>query len=111
MIFTVIQALVFSQLATAGKHCGEGVIMDLKEGGWNLEGVMIKLEGPNSAESGTTDTTRQGFIHFDSNNLTAERAEAVRRIAGMAFAMGSRVWVYSHNNSCKNATEISVLNY
>jgi len=108
----VASSLLFAVNANA-QVCGVGKIVNMKEGGWNLDGLHIELEGPNADPSGADKRYigNRGFIFFDADSLSADRLESIRRIASLAIATGKKVWVNSHNGSCKDATEISLLNH
>jgi len=119
-VFGALSLLLVSGVANASS-CGYGTIYDLKEGGWNLDGLHIELLGSpiNGGPATTADgdhpgTRRTGvdghkFIYFDPSLLSPERMEAIRRIANIAFAMRAPVWVNSHTGNCLQATEISVM--
>lgn len=98
--------------STYAQICGQGKIVDMKEGGWNSDGLAIQLSGPNADPSGADK--RQGsagrwYVFYDANHLSPERLEAIRRIAALAVATGKSVWSNSHTGTCKNATELSIL--
>lgn len=92
-------ASVYSQ------QCGSGNIVELKEGGWNSDDFMIRLEGPNAEVA----TRFHGFVRFSATNLSSARLDAIRRLATSAFALDAKVWTYSHTGSCSSATELSML--
>jgi hypothetical protein len=106
--FTVSLILLGVSSAQAGTHCGRGFIHDLKEGGWNLDGLHVELKG-QQADLGNDTKRANKYIYFDPNFLTPERMAGIRRIASLAFAMKSPVWTFSHNSDCTMATELSVL--
>lgn len=104
LIATFTFAVAFGSAANAA-HCGAGTIVDIKEGGWNTDDLMIKLEGANAS----ANTLFQGFVRFRASALSAARLEAIRRLATTAFALDAKVWTFSHNGTCTSATEISML--
>lgn len=69
---------------------------------------MIKIEGPGAVAE-IESTKFHGYIRFRAANLGPERLEAIRRAASLGFAMDVRVWTFSHNADCSNATELSLL--
>ena len=103
VIFSIV-TIFFGSTAYA-QPCGAGTIVEIKEGGWNSDDFMIKLEGPNASSS----TLFQGFVRFSATGLSAARIESIRRLATTAFALDATVWTYSHTGSCTSATEISIL--
>ena len=103
LVISCILSLFFGSSAYA-VQCGAGTIVDIKEGGWNTDDFMIRLEGPNASAG----TLFHGFVRFSSSGLSATRIEAIRRLATTAFALDANVWTYSHNGSCSSATEISI---
>ena len=96
---------IFFGSSAYAQLCGAGTIVEIKEGGWNSDDFMIKLEGPNAS----ADSLYQGFVRFSSTGLSAVRIESIRRLATTAFALNAKVWTYSHTGSCTSATEISML--
>lgn len=97
-------SLILSSNANA-VSCGTGYIVDIKEGGWNSDDFMIKLEGPNAGAS----TLWNGFIRFTTDNLSETRINAIRRLATTAFALDAMVWTNSHHGDCTSATEFSII--
>lgn len=105
----VAAAVFFSTVAASPSHatqCGSGHIVDYKEGGWNSDDFMIKLEGINA---GGSTTLWQGFVRFKSSDISAARLDAIRRLAATAFALDAKVWTFSHNGDCSSATEMSMI--
>lgn len=106
-ILIALFAAAFMIMATSAsaQQCGAGKIVDIKEGGWNSDDFMIKIDGANANQP----TLWNGFVRFSASELGENRLNAIRRIAGMAFALNASVWTYSHNGTCASATEMSVL--
>lgn len=95
----------------AGVPCGSGKIIDIKEGGWNRNGLALQLSGPDSTVGDNTKRSGTGtrlYVYYNAN-LGNNRLDALRRLAAMAFALDATVWTYSHTNNCSAATELSVL--
>jgi hypothetical protein len=122
-IAVALSFMLLSNLAQANVFCGSGIIVDLKEGGWNQDGLAIRLSGANSQGNSPT-TLKAGsngdlYVWYrltnadmqDFNGITQSRLDAIRRSASLAFAMGATVWTFSHNNSCSDTTELSVLDW
>ena len=108
---TVIAAISFTSISFAATTCGAGKIIDIKEGGWNSNGLAIQLTGPDSTTGDSTKKPGTGtrlFVYFNAN-LGSNKIDAIRRLAAMAFAMNADVWTNSHNNNCSAATELSIL--
>ena len=103
IIFSIVTILFGSP--SYAQPCGAGTIVEIKEGGWNSDDFMIKLEGPNAS----AESLFQGFIRFSATSLSATRMESIRRLATTAFALDAKVWTYTHTGSCASATEISIL--
>ncbi len=110
-ILLVLVVVLFSSISLAGTQCGAGKIVDIKEGGWNSNGLALQLSGPDANNGDRTKKPGTGsrlYVYYNAN-LGNNRLDAIRRLAAMAFAMDAEVWTYSHNNNCAAATEISVL--
>lgn len=110
VVFSIF-GIVFSSAVVAGVPCGSGKIVDIKEGGWNRNGLAIQLSGPDANTGDNTKKPGTGtrlYVYYNAN-LGNNRLDAIRRLAAMAFAMDATVWTYSHNNNCSVATELSVL--
>lgn len=108
----LIAGISFFASAAHAVQCGAGKIIDLKEGGWNDNGLALLLEGPNSNLGNNTKRAGTGgtrYVFFSAANLPTDQLEAIRRIASLAFAADKTVWTNSHSGSCSNATELSVL--
>jgi len=93
--------------------CGQGKIIDLKEGGWNQNGLAIQLSGPSANVGNNTKRAGTGgsrYVYYSAATLPPDQLEAIRRIAALAFAAEKTVWTNSHTGSCADATELSVLN-
>lgn len=103
--------VLFSSASFAGTPCGSGKIVDIKEGGWNRNGLALQLSGPDANVGDNTKKAGTGsrlYVYYNAN-LGSNRIDAIRRLAAMAFAMDATVWTYSHNNNCSASSEISLL--
>ena len=112
----VVGLLAIASSATStgafAQLCGSGTVVDMKEGGWNEDGVAVQLSGPNARPGGAdlrSGSAGPAYVYFSASTLNPQRLEGIRRIASLAVATGKTVWTYSHTGSCENATEISIL--
>ena len=104
-------ASLFMATSAQAQVCGMGKIVDMKDGGWNQDGLAIQLEGPSARPSGADLRAGGGgrlYVFFDASTLSAERLEGIKRIAALAIATGKTVWTNAHTGSCRDATEISI---
>ncbi len=102
----ILSATAFSYVQAG--TCGMGVITELKEGGWNTDDLMIKIDYRVTA-SAHNGTEWQGFVRFKANELSVERMKSIRAMAYLALATSPRlVWIGTHNSDCSRATEISL---
>jgi len=109
-LFVAAVILIASSTANAGT-CGGGKIIDIKEGGWhngNWDGLFIKVDNSRFTIQ-HPDTFHNGYIHFSSYTMPATRLEAIRRMALVAFTTKADVFTFSATGSCKDATEISLI--
>ncbi len=96
-------AILFSSF-TYAQRCGTGHIIEIKEGGWNTDDFMIKVQ----TSATNAPSLFHGFVRFSATDLSQARLDAIRRLATTAFALNAKVWTYSHTGSCSSATELSM---
>lgn len=105
---TLLASSVFAFSSAHAGSCGSGVITQVKEGGWNSDHLMIKVDY-SVTQSAHSGSEFQGFIRFKSD-LSADRLKNIRALASLALLSGRVVSVFSHSGSCDAATELTVLN-
>ncbi len=98
----------FSSQALA-TNCGEGVILQVKAGGWNTDDFMIKIQ-PKNANSNPIYATYNGYIRYRTASLSQKRLEDIRAIASTALISGVLVRAHTHTASCADATELTIFN-
>lgn len=102
---------MFSSNAFAGT-CGGGKIIEIKEGGWSTggwNGLFIKVDNSRFTSQHSASAYHHGFIHFSASSIPADRLDAIRKMALVAYTTKTDVFVYTHTGSCANATEMSLL--
>lgn len=105
-IAVAVTFMGLSNLATAA-GCGSGIVLELREGGWNDDHFLVKIDHTleGTAHSGTEF---QGFFRFE-DTLEEKRLAGIRSLAKLALISGKPITTYSHNNSCSSATELGIL--
>ncbi len=106
VLLTLLVAIGFSGTASAGS-CGVGKVLEVKEGGWNTNDLMVKID---YAGGTGTSNNYQGYIRF-RENLDAMRLKGIRAVAYLAMATGKSVTTFTHNSgtdACTKATEITI---
>ena len=107
LALVVFGALSFGAAAPAvAGSCGIGKITHINEGGYNFQGLALRIDysGQASAHPGTRTN---GYIRFDPS-LGADRLNALRSLAMMGLASGLTVRVYAPGGSCSEAAEIEL---
>ncbi len=99
-----LTALAASPGAYAGT-CGKGKILEIKEGGWNHDGLYIKIDytGGNSSHG-----SNAAYIRYRTAQLSEERMRGIRAVAYLALAGDKVVATASHNSACDQATELNI---
>ncbi len=112
-VFTGLLLLSFSVgsgQSIAG-FCGGGKVIEVMEGGWNRDDLLVKIDYSDSATPiQHQNSDFQGYLRFsgDPEQLPANRLEAIRKLALTALVSGKTVVAYSHNNSCGRATQLAL---
>ncbi len=88
-------------------RCGGGKILEIKEGGWNSDDLLILVDYSDFSNQ-HPGTTFGGYIRYSAESLSASRLEAIRRLAATALVSGKTVLTYSHNSTCSDATELTL---
>ncbi len=103
-----LSTLILFNTSALAAGCGSGTITHVKEGGWNSNDLMIKIDY-SITPSNHDNTLFNGWIRF-RNTLNGERFKAIRSLAYLAFSSGQSVAVFSHATSaqCANATELTI---
>ena len=96
--------IFFSSAVFATETCGKGKIVSLYGGGWNSDDLIIKIEGDRNSSVPYHD---QGTIRFSASELSG-RIDFLRSIALSSFIAGRSVVAKSHNDDCRQATEIAM---
>lgn len=111
-IVTALSLSVFALPAHANGMCGIGKLVEVREGGWNLNDLLIKLEYTQDADTALIGTNyRQVWIRYQEASLSPERLRSIRALAYMALVSGKSVYTWSHNvDGCTDSTELSVFN-
>ena len=110
-------ALIACSSYSFGGECATGYVTDVYVGGWNQEGLHIKLEYTDGTSPPTVwpagANAASGLMQF-KQSLGADRINALRAVAMLALANGNKVIVKSNvNNSagqldCTSASEIQL---
>ncbi len=105
---TLISALVlasftFVSSAQAAGSCGQGKIVEVIEGGWNTDDLMIKL----SSQAGAQALWQTYYVRYRAS-LGAERLRGLRAVAYLAMAGDKTVAGYTHNANCTLATQLTI---
>jgi hypothetical protein len=109
---TAIKTLAAITLLSAGStamaaSCGNGTVLEIKEGGWNTNDLFISVQGePDAAVDGTLWVNT--WVRYRANLLDPERMRAIRSLAYLAFSGGYSISTNTHNSDCSSATEIGI---
>ncbi len=101
----VIASLTIATGAQAAGSCGQGKIVEVIEGGWNTDDLMIKL----SSQAGAQTLWQTYYVRYKATVLGAERLRGLRAIAYLAMAGDKTVVGYTHTANCQSATQLTVL--
>lgn len=102
-----IIALSASSLTFAAGTCGAGKITHIKEGGWNSDDFMIRID--YTAESSVVggEWNSQLWIRF-SSTLDPLRLNGIKALAYMAFTGGKTVRAYTSGTQCQAADDLTL---
>ena len=92
-----------SNLLFAG-GCGAGKITEILEGGFNTNDYMIKIDY-SLRKSVHGGSEFHGYVAYKST-LSETRLNGIKSLAIAAMMSGKLVGLYSHNNTCRSATEL-----
>lgn len=106
LLFISPTVLALSMPAHAAR-CGGGKIVEIKEGGWNSDDLLLKVDYSDFSNQ-HPGTNFGGYIRYSAESLSIDRLNAIRKLALTAMVSGKTVLTYSHNASCSNATELSL---
>lgn len=101
-------ALALSGHAHAEGYCGIGKVLEVKEGGWNTNDLMIKID---YSGGDAVATNHGGYVRFRAS-LDPDRLNAIRAVALLAMALDKSVVTYTHDdasNGCTNADELTIV--
>ena len=90
---------------SSGTNCGTGYIEEITVGGWNNDRIYIKLSAGGVPASHTLWSS--GWVRF-SDQISGERAQAIRATALLALANDHQVGLHSNGNDCREATQIAI---
>lgn len=107
-----IALTVFTLLSTSSAvagGCGNGKIIQIKEGGWNTNDLMIMIDySQGDGAAGHKNTNFEtNWIRYRSS-LDVERLRAIRSLAYLAYSSGLNIQTYSQTSQCNAATEITL---
>ena len=103
----IISLLMLISPGVFAGQCGGGKILELKEGGWNSDDLMIKLDY-SEFKNNHAGSEFRGYVRFRATILTETRLTAIRRVALTALVSGKTVLTYSHTGDCSNATDLTI---
>ena len=103
----IISLLMMISPGVFAGQCGGGKILELKEGGWDSDDLMIKLDYSEFRNS-HAGSEFMGYLRFRTTTLTETRLTAIRRLALTALVSGKTVHSFSHKGDCSNATELTI---
>ena len=106
IILSSVAVSLFSTSAYAAR-CGGGKITEIKEGGWNSDDLLLKVDYSDFSNQ-HPGSTYGGYIRYSAETLSPQRLDAIRRLALTAMVSGKTVLTYSHNNVCSDATELTI---
>ena len=86
--------------------CGAGKITQILEGGFNTNDYMIQIDY-SLRESAHGGSEFHGFVVYKST-LSEIRLNGIKSLALAAMMSGKIVGLYSHNNTCRSATELVI---
>lgn len=104
----VLAAVAVSGQVHAEGSCGKGKVLEVKEGGWNGNGLMIKIDYSVGA---TTASNHFGYIYYRAT-LNSDRLKGIRAVAYLAMATDKVVDSFTHDsaaNGCTNADELTII--
>ena len=88
-------------------RCGGGKITEIKEGGWDSDDFMLKVDYSDFTNQ-HPGTTYGGYIRYTATSLSPARLDAIRKLALTALVSGKTVLTYSHALTCSDATELTI---
>jgi len=106
-VLTLFFAQLFFSSSVFAARCGGGKIIEIKEGGWNSDDLLLSIDYSDFSNQ-HPGTTHGGYIRFSAESLSSVRLEAIRKLAITALVSGKTVLTYSHNDSCSYATELTL---
>jgi len=104
-------SVLYSAPSKAAGVCGLGAVVEVREGGFDSDDLFVRLEqsGNAEADSSVANTLfRNTWVRYQASILSAERLNAIRSLAYLAFVSGKPVYVYTHTDECSNATEMAL---
>lgn len=101
---TLFLGLLMSGTTAFAGSCGTGKILEIKEGGWNVDDLYIKLDYSVSA----TSHAEVAYIRYRSDLLNVERLRGIRSMAYLAFASGHNVQAWTHSDTCNNSSGLNI---
>jgi len=84
--------------------CGTGTIAQIKEGGWDKNDLLIKIQTSETVSGLWFDQ----YVRYVASELGAERMESIRRAAYTAFALEAVVQARSKSSNCSHASELTI---
>lgn len=105
ILFAAGVCALASSNAFAAGSCGAGKILSIKEGGWNSNHFMIKID--YSAEAADVSGHWYGNIRF-LNTLHADRFKGIKALAYMAYSGNKTIRVWTSGTNCNQADDITL---
>jgi len=100
-------SLSATSISFAAGSCGGGKITHIKEGGWDSNDFMLKIDYSEEASVVGGEWNSQGWIRFAST-LDPIRLNGIKALAYMAFSGGKIVRAYTSGTECQAADDLTL---
>jgi len=104
----IIALPIFGAGSVWAGFCGGGKVTNMNEGDANGNHLLVRIDY-KKGESALPGTDLAGYIVFNPDAITQARVDAIRKQIMVAYYTDQPVHIYSHNNSCRDATQVEII--